>query len=103
MGSRATHVASGMGGLHGRALEVGDRLAIGSAPEPPAAPGCRRRSLVALPDGGTTVRVMLGPQQDMFTAAALDTLRTSRYHVSSQSNRMGYRLTGPALEPGGAW
>jgi antagonist of KipI len=33
----------------------------------------------------------------MFTPAALATLTTSRFAVTAQSNRMGYRLEGPVL------
>ena len=39
LGSRSTHVTSGMGGLAGRALRPGDRLPVGPLPEPPLAPG----------------------------------------------------------------
>jgi allophanate hydrolase subunit 2 len=35
-----------------------------------------------------------GPQDDFFGAAAFDILQRTRFTVSPQSNRMGYRLTG---------
>ena len=100
LGSRATHVASRMGGLHGRALEAGDRLPIGSdvTPITQRAAARSRRPVVALPDGGARVRVMLGPQDHVFSEAAIETLRTARFSITPQSNRMGYRLTGPSLE-----
>ena len=71
LGSRATHVASRMGGLHGRALEAGDRLPIGSdvTPITQRAAARSRRPVVALPDGGARVRVMLGPQDHVFSEA----------------------------------
>jgi allophanate hydrolase subunit 2 len=50
-----------------------------------------------MPDGGARVRVLVGPHDAMFTAGALDTLFSSRYVVTPQSNRMGYRLEGPPL------
>ena len=50
-----------------------------------------------LPQQGARVRVILGPHESMFTPEAVETLVTSRYIVTPQSNRMGYRLQGPPL------
>jgi antagonist of KipI len=93
-GSRATHLPSRMGGLGGRALAAGDRLPIGVA----AGKRARRRAApVSLPDGGARVRVMPGPHDMWFARQAIDALDNSRYTVTPQSDRMGYRLDGPAL------
>lgn len=40
----------------------------------------------------------LGPRDDWFTTAAIHTLTTHPYQVSSASNRIGLRTEGPALE-----
>jgi antagonist of KipI len=84
LNSRSTHVLSGMGGHEGRALRAGDVLPIektiekkGYGPVP-----------LFLPEGGATLRVLPGPY-----AAALT---SQRFRISTQSNRMGYRLEGPA-------
>ena len=45
---------------------------------------------------------MLGPHEAMFTRDAVDTLFASRFTVTPQSNRMGYRLEGPPLRHAGA-
>ena len=95
LGSRATHVPSGMGGCHGRALRKGDRLPLG-VPRP-AMPHQLPRPLERQAQDVAIVRVMSGPQADRFTADALDALTASPYLVDSNSNRMGYRLVGPAL------
>jgi antagonist of KipI len=50
-----------------------------------------------MPSGGARLRVLPGPQQDQLPPDCFDTLCTSRFTVSPQSNRMGFRLTGPAL------
>lgn len=93
-GSRATHLLSGMGPTGGRALVAGDRLPIGT----PVRQGRLRAGRpLALPAGGARLRVVWGPQDDYFTADALTALVTSRYQVTPQSNRQGYRLQGPAL------
>ncbi|MEV2253581.1 biotin-dependent carboxyltransferase family protein [Streptomyces sp. NPDC050147] len=44
------------------------------------------------------LRVMPGPRADWFTPAALRTLTTRAYRVSSASNRIGLRTEGPLLE-----
>jgi len=44
------------------------------------------------------LRVILGPQDDRFTPQGIETFLTSEYRVSSQSDRMGYRLEGPKIE-----
>jgi antagonist of KipI len=93
-GSRATSLISHMGGYHGRALQAGDVLPIGEA----ASAGPVRTAIpLAVPDGGATLRVMRGPHEHMFTRSAYDTLFGSRFLVTTHSNRMGYRLEGPAL------
>ena len=48
------------------------------------------------------MRVMLGPHDAMFTPEAIDTLLWSRFSVTPQSNRMGYRLEGGPLRHAGA-
>jgi antagonist of KipI len=100
LGSRATHTRSGMGGLEGRPLRAGDRLAVGTVPQdarveqldPPVAP---------LPAAGqaTTLRVLPGPQREWFDEAALDTLRQTTFTVDPQSDRMGLRLSSAAPIP----
>jgi allophanate hydrolase subunit 2 len=49
--------------------------------------------------GGAAVvlRVHPGPRVDWFTPAAVRTLLSAEYRVSPTSNRVGMRLTGPAL------
>jgi antagonist of KipI len=46
------------------------------------------------------LRVILGPQDDRFTPGGIETFLTSEYKISSQSDRMGYRLEGPKIEHG---
>jgi KipI family sensor histidine kinase inhibitor len=55
------------------------------------------RALVSPPAGGTRLRVLPGPQHDQLSAGCLDALCADRFTVSPQSNRVGYRLTGPML------
>lgn len=92
LGSRATHVRSGMGGLMGRALAAGDRLTLGAAREGRGAPAAGAPG--PAPSGGAVVRVLPGPQEEFFAGEALTLLQRTRFVVSSQSDRMGYRLEG---------
>jgi antagonist of KipI len=95
LGSRATHVVSGMGGVEGRALVAGDRLAFISE----GSFGRRRRApgLTLPASGRARVRLLPGPQADWFDQSALATLNSVSFRVSPRSNRMGYRLEGPPL------
>jgi len=98
LGSQATHVISAMGGLQGRALKAGDRLPLGRkiakrAPTKtlPVAP------VVPLPSTHARLRVLPGPQLDLFASNALDVLQSGPYVIAHNSDRMGFRLEGPRL------
>lgn len=99
MGGRGTDLFGKFGGLEGRALKAGDRLPVG---DPGAALDqlARRRLAIPPPEygGGATLRVVLGPQRDRFTDAAVETLLSEPYRVSNNADRMGLRLSGPVLE-----
>jgi antagonist of KipI len=97
LGSRATHLATGMGGYRGRHLQAGDRLKIGQASSTQLSRMLQIQSVVSLPSKNIRLRVILGPQDQMFSKEALLTFQSSRYQVSSESNRMGYRLLGPSI------
>ena len=101
--SRATSLISRMGPFDGRALKAGDVIPISphGASVPAASPDFAVIPL-ALPKGGARLRVMVGPQQQHFTAAAYQTLFSSRYVITAASNRMGYRLEGARLEHAGS-
>ena len=99
LGSRATHLVSRMGPFGGRALRAGDVLPI-------AQTAASERALAGkpldLPDGGARLRVMPAVHRDRFTEDAWGLLTHARFTISPQSNRMGYRLDGPALTHVGA-
>ena len=95
LGSASTYVRSGIGGFHGRALRPGDRV-----PLTLAAVDVRDEHALSRPvdlELEQPVRVVLGPQRDYFTDDAVATLLSSDYVISSEADRMGYRLEGPAL------
>ena len=96
LGSRATYLRGRVGGLEGRALRKGDELAVFAC----GPVTMRRVPPHAIPDytGEPTVRAILGPQDDRFTAAGIRALFDGRYEVLPQSDRMGSRLRGPRIE-----
>ena len=99
LGSAATYLAGGFGGLKGRALRLGDRLPPAHAGDLSAAGRRWPDPPPALPAAGeaAVVRVLLGPDEDHFRPAALAALLDTTWTVGAQSDRMGLRLQGPAL------
>ena len=94
LGSLSTHSRSGIGGLDGRTIRAGDVLPL----ETDAVMAAPERHLAELPDRRGPVRVMLGPQDDLFTAEAVELFLSSTFHVTPQMDRLGYRLEGPVLQ-----
>jgi len=98
LGSRATHLTSGMGGFDGRALRSGDRLPISESTRSGKAFMSRpRASIVPLPGREARLRILPGPQDEYFSKDSLDALQSAPYRISHTSDRMGYRLEGPRL------
>jgi antagonist of KipI len=89
-----------MGPFGGRALAAGDLLHVGHR----EARADRVTTVypLTLPHGGARLRAMAGPHDAMFTAAARELFFSARFTVTPQSNRMGYRLEGPALVHAGS-
>lgn len=97
-GSKSTLLRSNLGGFNGRKLAAGDEIPF-AAPKK-TIPNLPIRVLPPQPPIGrdVTVRVVLGPQDDRFTKAGMETFLSSAYKVDNKSDRMGYRLTGPKVE-----
>jgi allophanate hydrolase len=95
LGSASTYVRGCIGGLHGRRLRKLDVL-----PLVQGAADVRPERMLPRPfdlELDQPIRVVLGPQADYFTDEAVHTFLSSEYTVSTQADRMGYRLEGPAL------
>ncbi len=102
MGSRSTNLKCGIGGWRGRTLATGDYL-----------PFCTS-NVDYLPNLGShrmdpddvygfgaseiTLRVVPGPQDDLFTEDGLRTFYSEPFTATMKSDRMGSRLDGPAVE-----
>jgi len=97
LGSRSTHVVSAMGGLEGRALRAGDRIPLGDRSAVRGAAPALETPVVPLPSGEAVIRVLPGPQRDYFSSDALERLQSAPYAIAQNSDRMGFRLVGPAI------
>ena len=107
LGSAATYLRGGFGGMEGRALKTGDVLPIGpvtagghlpagAARELSRDPIRLQRLLPAYSDE-PTVAVIPGPQSEAFSTAGLEAFFGNQYLVSPTADRMGYRLQGPTV------
>jgi biotin-dependent carboxylase-like uncharacterized protein len=91
LGGRGTLLGAGLGGHEGRALRAGDVLPVGAAPPPSGLALPPRPSLDAL------LHVVPGPDLPRFEPGALDVLLGSAFRLDPRSDRVGIRLSGPAL------
>jgi len=115
LGSRSTYLPAGFGGFQGRALRAGDVLPL--APDA-AALASRHARTLQLPDPGgaplrsahwsapsltlpeqefSVIHAMQGRHFGWFDAASQRGFFDVTWRVSPDSDRMGFRLLGPAL------
>lgn len=96
MESRSTCLSAGFGGFQGRALQKGDR--IGLRDPQIWLRGLPTRACQPLYHLEDPVQVVLGPQQDVFADAGIETFFSTPYKLSNQCDRMGCRLEGAAIQ-----
>ncbi|WP_192246574.1 5-oxoprolinase subunit C family protein [Mesorhizobium silamurunense] len=102
MGSRATDAKSGFGGFGGRGLSRGDRLRLDTAEctLPPGGLGLALEERRATCNGAACpieLRVLPAAEFDAFTPEAHAAFTGSEWRITSDANRMGYRLSGETL------
>ena len=103
MGSRSTNLKCAIGGWKGGKLTTGDYLPFAT------------KNVDFLPNLAShmidydsdfyqwdadeiTLRVVPGPQDDMFTEEGQHTFYSETYRTTPQCDRMGFRLDGPAID-----
>lgn len=96
LGSRATDLLSGLGPAP---VGAGDRLPLGEPHLP--MPGVDLAPVAEPAGAAVAVRVTPGPRWDWFPGATRAALLGAAYTVTSDSNRVGLRLHGPALRRSG--
>ncbi len=113
MGSRSTYETARIGGLEGRALRSGDVLPIGTAAHrlypgliADLAHSAREFSVPKwsvnqhnekIGRSPQLIRIVSGRHWDDFPAPSRKILIDAQFRVAADSNRMGYRLTGPSV------
>ena len=97
MGSRCTNMKSSIGGFKGRKLQDGDY--IGFRIKRRYLPFFLSRTLDIdeFNQEDTVLRVIMGPQDDLFGKQGIDIFLNSEYTVTSDFDRMGCRLEGPYI------
>lgn len=106
LGSASTYTPSGIGGMEGRNLATGDMLSFkreqmlqtpSSLKLLPSGIGISHWHTADLVSEMSTVLIVhaiKGPEFDLFNSTSQENIFTSEFTISSQSNRMGYRLEG---------
>ena len=109
MGSASTYVPSGIGGLKGKNLSTGDILPFKKREQTIPSSSMKllgskiQASQWQVPDlfdhdeDPRLIHVIPGPEYDLFQSEYRQTLFESSFTISTQSNRMGYRLEGEKL------
>ncbi|MEH6988659.1 biotin-dependent carboxyltransferase family protein [Cytobacillus firmus] len=114
MNSKSTYLRAGIGGFKGRALKAGDMVETGK----PSLQSLKMKDYLSkqlldkvfvendwgiasklIPEtvGNPEIRITRGRQFDLFTHESRLQLFNHAFEVTAQSDRMGYRLKGPAL------
>jgi biotin-dependent carboxylase-like uncharacterized protein len=106
LNSRSTDIKVGFGGFEGRCLRrgdvvtfVGSRFGSGSFGVFPPKESLDRSFGVPHEPGVTYVRAVAGPEYGEFSEAMRRSMWDTSWTVTPDSNRIGYRLDGPALRP----
>jgi biotin-dependent carboxylase-like uncharacterized protein len=96
LSSASTHLQVTFGGNHGKPLTSGETFNLGFVGGPNRIQSVKPAVLDYLFEPGP-LRVTAGPQIHMFAALERSLFSSSTYEVKEESNRMGLRLSGPAL------
>lgn len=89
LNARSTHDRARIGGLHGRNLNTGDRLPLEEARQELVL----KRILPIDRFAKDVIRIVWGPQHDMFPDSERQRFLNTRYTVDRRVNRMGARLS----------
>lgn len=103
--SCSTHLAVQAGGFKGRALQAGDILPFRRQADLTAVLQGKsglvlpwRANVAGLYPSGDALRFCPGPEYDFLSSESKKWLETARWKIARQSDRMGYRTEGVALD-----
>lgn len=98
MGSRSTYMKAKIGGVEGRKLQKDDVIKFRKPNPDLRGLNIRHISPEFVPRLEYKLRVVLGPQDDMFTEHGIGTFLSESYVVTPEFDRMGCRLDGEIIE-----
>lgn len=94
LGSRSTYTRAQLGGYRGRALQLGDVLRVSTNSATAARPQVLPPVFIPEYSAEPVLRVLLGPQDTLFSAEAIHNFFANSYTVTEQADRAGYQLKG---------
>ena len=113
LGSRSTYTPAGFGGFEGRALKAGDRVALAEAADDLSrargarlglrgarileSVGWRAPDFTLTHEAEIRIHALEGRHIGLFDEASIDAFFATPWRVMPDSNRMGFRLSGPPL------
>lgn len=98
MQSKSTYVQGSIGGYAGRTLKSGDLLSCLQVAQSGSLKSISvPETLIPLYTHDYKLNVIMGPQCDAFPQASIHTFLNETYTIANQSDRIGYRLTGPPI------
>lgn len=97
LGSRSTYALGALGGYEGRALQAGDELAIGSAPDGAAGRSVPEDLRPRL-QNELEIRVVMGLYDHLLTDAGRETFLGTTWMLTPVADRVGFRYKGDPLE-----
>ena len=96
MGSKSTYTRGKLGGFEGRKLNKDDTIKLGEKKISEWGSYLPEKEKPVY-DKHKIIRVVLGPQDDYFHQEEIDVFLNSTYTITSEADRMGYRLEGPKI------
>jgi biotin-dependent carboxylase-like uncharacterized protein len=99
LGSRSTYMLGRFGGLEGRKLQAGDQLRLGPVKNSSNTALGRTlpRPLIPTPAKELEVRIVMGMCSYRVKDESLADFLASTWEVSTEADRIGYRLKGPTF------
>ncbi len=97
MGSRCTNMKCSIGGFKGRQLQDGDYISFRIKRRYLPFFLSRKLELDEFDQEEAVLRVVMGPQDNLFSKEGINTFLTEEYTVTSDFDRMGCRLDGPFI------
>lgn len=95
LGSRSTNLIAGVGSHQGRTLNAGDRIELRSPHV--VVPHRVGPSMIPKYSRFPTVRIVASGEFELLTAISERAFLNDGFTITKDSNRMGYRLSGPPL------